>query len=272
MTDLVRQQCSALIDSLRCYSAAWLKRAVARYEATGEEPYIPVRMGETARAVWTLIKTLIDEGRQSGEGSATRIEPAYSTPVLNTGCGKKDRKKQSKEVSPTPPLEKKKRKKEKKASAPACSACGSDEATPGGCSDGSSRPPSEPQPSASCVAMVHDYYNAAAAAGLVPLPPLDRRLARSMESALRGYGYKEITRVIDRAAASDILAGKAGRGFKADFFWIFETRHFTRIESGFYDNKKTVGRNGDAIRLLVGKYRDEQLGIGCKAEVERTLW
>ncbi len=272
MTDAVRRQCSVLIDSLRCYSATWLKRAVARYEATGEEPYIPVRIGETASALWMLIKTLVDEGRQEAGGNAARIEPPYSTPVFNTGCGKKDRKKQSKELSPTPPIEKKKRKKEKKASAPACGACGDEGDAARDGTSGSGVPQSSPQPPASLVTMVHAYYNAAAAAGLVPLPPLDRRLAHSMERALQGYGYKETARAIDRAAACDILTGKTGRGFRADFFWIFEMRHFTRIESGFYDNKKTIGRNGDAIRLLAGKYREEQLGIGCKAEVERTLW
>ena len=266
-------------ETLRCYSATWLKRAVARYEATGEEPYIPVRIGQTALALWKLAKLLIDQSRKKAGRKASCIESPYSTPVFNTGQGKEERNEKSKEVSPTPPLEKKKEKKEEKQSpqrVPVCACAKGDErgeetqaAEPVVCvklkDDG-------PSTSRHRMAMVHDYYNAAAGGKLVPLPPLTERLVRSMAIALRGYKDGEIRHAIDRAAASNVLSGREGRGFRADFFWVFNNRNYSRIESGFYDNKENFVPGSGTAEFVALRFREEQLGEGSKAEVERTLW
>lgn len=273
MNPQIRQTCEEMIDSLRCYSATWIRRAAARYEATGEEPYVPNRIGNTAKAIWKLLKMLIDEDKKSRKNSRKRNEPPYSTPVFNTACEKKERQKERKELSPTPPIEKKEI-KERKNSPSHAHACASEGEEGIHRSETPEEKPASLHPvTESRASMAHDYYNqVAAAAGLVPLPPLTRRLISNMATVLRGFSDREITRAIDRASRCDTLCGRKEHGFRADFFWIFETKHYTRIESGFYDNKETVGPDRDAIRLLADKYREEQLGTGCEAEVDQTLW
>ncbi len=273
MNPQIRKSCEEMIDSLRCYSAMWLKRAIARYEATGEEPYVPVRIGNTAKTMWHLVKNLIDEDKKSRKNNPKRNEPPYSTPVFNTGCEKKERKNERKELSPTPPIEKKEIKKEKNSLSPAHACVHEGEGELSQAADHEKQPEPLYPVNQSRASMVHDYYNQVAkAAGLVPLPPLSQRLASNMAAVLRGFSNKEITHAIERASRSDTLSGRKEHGFRADFFWIFETKHYTRIESGFYDNKETVDPDREAVRLLADKYRDEQLGTGCEAEVERTLW
>ena len=274
MNENIRKSCESMMDTLRCYSATWLRRAAARYEATGEEPYVPVRISNTAKAMWKLMKALIDEDKKSRKNSPKRNEPPYSTPVFNTGCEKKERKNERKELSPTPPIEKKEIKKEKNSLLPAhaCVRTGEGETkTPQ--PDMHNREQAPHPATEARASMVHGYYNQiAGVAGLLPLPPLSRRLTDNMTAVLRGYSDKEIARAIERASRSDTLCGRRKHGFRADFFWIFETKHYTRIESGFYDNKETVDTDREAIRLLADKYRDEQLGTGCEAEVDQTLW
>ena len=80
---------------------------------------------------------------------------------------------------------------------------------------------------------------------------------------VKEYGKDAILEMIDKAAASDFLNGRNGRGFVATFDWLMRPNNFPKVIDGNYDNNNnsngTTNSNGYiAPELRATQERREQ--------------
>lgn len=75
----------------------------------------------------------------------------------------------------------------------------------------------------------------------VLLPPV-KKLTASRKSAinarLKEYGLQTIYELFERVARNEFFSGNNSRGWRADFDWIMEPKHFIRIMEGVYDKRQ----------------------------------
>lgn len=75
----------------------------------------------------------------------------------------------------------------------------------------------------------------------VLLPPV-KKLTASRKSAINArlneYGLQTIYELFERVARNEFFSGNNSRGWRADFDWIMEPKHFIRIMEGVYDKRQ----------------------------------
>lgn len=84
---------------------------------------------------------------------------------------------------------------------------------------------------------------------------------------VKEYGKDAILEMIDKAAASDFLNGRNGRGFVATFDWLIRPNNFPKVIDGNYDNDNNAYGTGTTgggvtsadIREQERRQRDQRL-------------
>lgn len=73
------------------------------------------------------------------------------------------------------------------------------------------------------------------------LLPTVKKLTAPRKSAinarLKEYGLQTLYEVFERVAGNEFFSGNNSRGWRADFDWIMEPKHFIKIMEGVYDRK-----------------------------------
>ena len=69
----------------------------------------------------------------------------------------------------------------------------------------------------------------------------DKRVSTEM-ARVRQHGKDKVAEMIERAGASNFLAGDNQRGWIADFDWIFKPTNFVKVYEGKYDNRNRTSK------------------------------
>ena len=112
--------------------------------------------------------------------------------------------------------------------------------------------------------VVWQYFNEKMAnRAIKQVRQINNQRSEWLMARVKEYGKDAIFEMIDKAAASDFLNGRNGRGFVATFDWLMRPNNFPKVIDGNYDNNNnsygTTNSNGYiAPELRATQERREQ--------------
>lgn len=212
--------------------------AIIRYASTGTLP----ELKPLARMAFGFVRLQIDEQaeRMRLEASDGPLVPIGENSPRGgeSGGGGKERERE-KEESPAPPYEEKEKEKEKVEGEATASLSPSSKEESDAVEEAHAR-----EARAVDWQALASYWNERRGA----MPRLtvwsERRRAAVRARMRESGGMEGVRAVIDRAAASDFLQGRNGRGFVADFDWVMKPSNFCKVADGNYDNRPAAAAAG----------------------------
>ena len=130
--------------------------------------------------------------------------------------------------------------------------------------DGTSNSTADLTQAKSFKGVVLQYFNEKMAnKAIKQVRQINNQRSEWLMARVKEYGKDAIFEMIDKAAASDFLNGRNGRGFMATFDWLMRPNNFPKVIDGNYDNNNnsygTTNSNGYiAPELRATQERREQ--------------
>lgn len=78
--------------------------------------------------------------------------------------------------------------------------------------------------------------------GLATVKTITDKRVSTVMARVRQHGKDKVAEMIERAGASNFLAGDNQRGWIADFDWIFKPTNFVKVYEGKYDNRNRTSK------------------------------
>lgn len=98
--------------------------------------------------------------------------------------------------------------------------------------------------------------------GKLPLvEKMTERRRAAVKARMAEYGADAVGRAFLKVLASPFLLGRNGRGWRADFDWIFSPGNFTKILEGTYDDRGDPGLAGRRLHTDSDSKIIEKLGF-----------
>lgn len=114
------------------------------------------------------------------------------------------------------------------------------------------------------VKMVCEYFNKAIIGkGMPQIKAITPKRKASVNARLKEYGYEQVIKMIDNAAASAFLNGQVSN-FMASFDWIMRPNNFTKVLEGNYNGRKGNNKSAeqnyyqDASNLMQRIYSERE--------------
>ena len=88
-----------------------------------------------------------------------------------------------------------------------------------------------------------------------------------VRARIREHGLERVYEMITKASTSDFLNGKNGRGWIADFTWLFRPSNFQKVLEGNYDNRDASPQRDNGKEQL--EHNIEQHRMELRQEQQR---
>jgi hypothetical protein len=266
-------------DAIDCFCprTAWeMQRLVEKYLATGTEPYINKRMGQTPCAALRLIFSNISLTSQLNRS----IKPLNQVEEAPKGNDKEQTKKET--LSPAPPIIGRSKREKEKENAEECpppppararvrqtSFHKENNSLPEGVTN---KGKEKEEVNEEAQALI-DYYNghiegSKLAKVFAPYPDLLDEAAK----ALRLLGPEKAHKVIDVAVNTPFLNGENKYGFIGSFNWIFRDRHYYKILNHEYDEHERIDFEQSQRLKKYDQFIDDELRGRNDRHVDDSIW